>query len=115
YRPPSFPVGMDIYEMGTYSSDEPKKEKGFADKIRLEVSLSWARRVDPKVRPDGFKHVQVGQFDALYFEATIHPQPDKEIKWRQWVFMDGNKCYFIVSTILPELDERIYPDVQKML
>jgi len=113
--PPSFPVGMDIYEMGTYSSDEPGKEKELADKIRADVALEWAQRVNPAAMPEDLKPAKVGTFDALYYESMIPSQLNREIKWRQWVFMSDNKCYFIVSTILPEYEDKIFPDVEKML
>ena len=29
--------------------------------------------------------------------------------------MVGNRSYFLVSTILPRLDDKIYPDVEKIL
>src|SRR5205085_11129590 len=37
--PPSFPVGMDIYEMGTYSSEEKTTPQDFANEIRSAVAL----------------------------------------------------------------------------
>jgi hypothetical protein len=39
----------------------------------------------------------------------------QEIRWRQWVFLVENRCYFVVSTILPELDKKIFQDVQQIL
>ncbi|HLX62952.1 MAG TPA: hypothetical protein VKX17_16895, partial [Planctomycetota bacterium] len=57
----------------------------------------------------------VGSFDALYFESMVPSQLKKEIRWRQWVFMDGERCYFIVSTIFPDNEAKIFPDVEKML
>jgi hypothetical protein len=111
--PPSFPVGLDVYEMGTYSIDEGDKKK-LLD-IRTDVAMEWAGRVKDGVERDDLRTVKVGPFEALYFEAMIPSRMDEEIHWRQWVFMADNQCYFIVSTILPELDEKIFPDVEKML
>lgn len=113
--PPSFPVGMDIYEMGTYSSEEKTTEQDFANKIRSAVALEWAQRVNEKAKLEDLKPAKVGTFDALFYESMIPSQLDKEIRWRQWVFMVDNKCYFIVSTILPEFEDKIFPDVQKMV
>ena len=115
YVPPAFPVGMDIYEMGTYSCPEPKREHGFADEIRSAVALEWAKRVNEKAQSEDLKRTKVGKFDALFYETLIHPQPDQNIKWRHWVFMDGDKCYFIVSTLPTELDGKVFPDLEKML
>lgn len=115
YIPRQFPVGMDIYEFGTYSPSKKDDEQKFSDKIRTDVSLDWARRVEPKANEKDFEEAKVGQFDALHYEVLLKGQAGQEIRWRQWVFMDGNKCYFIVSTIIPNLEDQIYPDVKQML
>ena len=113
--PAAFPVGMDVYEMGTYSSDDKTPANEFFMQIREQVALDWARRAKPDAKPADLKPAKVGRFEALYYESMVPSQLGKEIKWRQWVFMAGNQCYFVVSTILPELDKDIFPDVQKML
>jgi hypothetical protein len=113
--PPSFPVGLDIYEMGSYSSDDKAKEKDLLNKVRTEVALEWAQRVAENVDRERLKPAKVGPYEALSFEAMVPSQLNKELRWRQWVFMAENKCYFVVSTILPDLDDKIFPDVQKML
>jgi hypothetical protein len=113
--PPGFPVGMDIYEMGTYSSDEKATNQDFANQIRSAVALEWAQRVNEKAKQKDLKPFKVGTFDALFYESMIPSQLDKEIRWRQWVLIVDDKCYFIVSTILPELEDKIFPDVEKML
>ena len=80
--PPDFPVGMDIYEMGTYSSPETTTGPEFADKIRSAVALESAQRVNEKATPGDLKPAKVGTFDALYYESMIPSQLDKEVKWR---------------------------------
>ncbi|MCE9547257.1 MAG: hypothetical protein K8T25_17435 [Planctomycetia bacterium] len=112
--PPSFPVGMDIYEMGTYSTDDKTKEKELFDKVRTDVALQWAQRVND-THVEDLKSVKIGSHDALFFTAMVPSHIGKDLRWRQWVFMENNRCYFVVSTILPELDKKIYPDVEKML
>ena len=113
--PPTFPVGMDIYEMGTYSDSDDAKTKELYEKIRGDVALEWAQRVNDKAKREDLKPAKVGEYDALYYESLIPSQLDKDIRWRHWVFMVDNQCYFIVSTILPEFEAKIYPDVEKML
>lgn len=115
YVPPSFRVGMDIYEMGTYSSDKTPTDPKFFEKIQQDVSLEWAQKMNPKATLKDLQIKPVGKFEALYYEAMIPSIFKKDVKWRQWVFMDGNQCYFVVSTILPELEDKIYPDVEQML
>ncbi len=113
--PPSFPVGMDIYEMGTYSAADPADEAELFKKVRAEVALEWAQRVYKEAETGDLTPAKVGDYDALYFEKLLGANQGKPIRWRQWVFMVGNKCYFIVSTIVPQLDDEIFPDVEKML
>ena len=115
YVPPSFRVGMDIYQMGTYSPAEKTTDQKFQDKIRLDVALDWAQRMNKKATLKDLKPAKVGRFEALYYESMVPSQLNKDIRWRHWVFMDGNQCYFIVSTILPEMEAKIYPDVKKMI
>jgi hypothetical protein len=113
--PPKFPVGMDVYEMGTYSSDKNIDPRGFSGQIRTAVALEWAHRVREDAREEDLQAAHVGPYDALYFESLIPSQLGKDVRWRQWVFMVDHQCYFIVSTILPELDDEIFPDVKKMV
>ena len=115
YVPPQFPVGMDIYEMGTYSTDDQADPKAFFEEIRSAVALEWATRVFPKAVKQDLTVAKVGPYEALHFDKLLKGQDKKEIHWRHWVFMVGNKCYFVVSTILPRLEDEIFPDVKKML
>lgn len=113
--PPSFPVGLDIYEMGTYSSDGTTTEREFQEKIETAVALQWAQRVNADAVQQDLQPAKVGAFDVLFYESMADSQLDQDIKWRQWVFMVDSRCYFIVSTILPEFESEIFPDVEKML
>ncbi|HJT30630.1 MAG TPA: hypothetical protein VJ783_01090 [Pirellulales bacterium] len=116
FVPPNFPVGMDVYRMGTYSTDDAEDTAGFLDEMRAEVGFEWARRVgQTPPRPNDFRPAKVGEYDALFFEAVPESPDGKQIHWRQWSFMVDNHCYCAISTILPQLDETIYPDVEKML
>jgi hypothetical protein len=113
--PPDFPVGLDIYEMGTYSADDKQAEPELFRTVRQDVAFEWAQRVSEGAKLDDMREVKVGEYDALYFEAMIPSQLNKDIRWRQWVFMVDNACYFVVSTILPENEMTIFPAVESML
>ncbi|WP_395749164.1 hypothetical protein [Prosthecobacter sp.] len=113
--PPTFPVGMDVYELGTYSAAKKEDEAALFEKVRKEVALEWANRVKKDVKAADLKEAKVGSYEALHFDAMIPSREGKEIRWRHWVFMVDNACYFIVSTIYPEMEERLYPDVKQML
>jgi hypothetical protein len=113
--PPNFPVGLDFYEMGTYSADDKKAEPQLFKTVRQDVALEWAQRVSEGAKLEDLREAKVGQYDALYFEAMIPSKLNKDVRWRQWVFMVDNACYFVVSTILPENEESIFPAVESML
>lgn len=115
YSPPTFPVGLDVYEMGTYSSADKSSQAELFKKVPGEVALEWAKRVQPKATREDLKTAKVGPYDAVYYESMVKSQMKKPVHWRQWVFMVGHTCYFVVSSILPEMDSKIYPDVEQML
>jgi hypothetical protein len=101
--------------VGTYSADNPADEAELFQKVRAEVALEWAQRVRRDATADDMKPAKVGDFDALHYTAMVPSQLGGELRWRQWVFMAGNRCYFIVSTITPDLEDEIFPDVEAML
>jgi len=113
--PPSFPVGLDIYEMGSYSADGEEKGSDLLKRVPAEVALEWAQRVRKDASLEDLKTAKVGVHEALFFESMVPSQLGKDVRWRQWVFMIDNQCYFAISTILPEFDMEIFPDVEKML
>jgi hypothetical protein len=113
YSPPDFPVGMDIYEFGRYSTKQDDK-KTFFEKIRNDVALEWARRVNPETLADDLKPDKVGKYEALFYDKLLKGN-GKKIRWRQWVFMVEDRCFFVVSTIPPNLDDEIFPDVEAMI
>lgn len=115
FIPPSAPVGMDIYEAGCYSAKKGEDSEKLMLRVRKEVSLEWAGRVYPKIDEKDLKLDKVGPFEALHFEASVPSQLGKDVHWRQWVFMAGNRCFFIVSTLFPEQEATLWPDVQEML
>ncbi|MEA3208709.1 MAG: hypothetical protein QOE70_1766 [Chthoniobacter sp.] len=113
--PPSAPMGMDIYETGTYSAKDKAREPELFERVRKAVALDWAQRVKPGSQADDLKRAKVGPFDALFFESMIDARTGSKVHWRHWVFMAGNECYFIVSTIFPDDEKTFYPDVEGML
>jgi hypothetical protein len=106
---------MDIYELGSYSTDDESAPADRMNTIRAAVSLEWAQRVSKTATIENLQAAKVGTYDALYFETLIASQPGQELHWRQWVFIEGNRCYFIVSTIVPDMEMEILPDVEQMV
>ncbi len=114
YSPTSFPVGMDIYEMGTYSSDDAKGAEALKN-IPSDIILEWSKIIKQSPTKSDLKNAKIGKFDALVYECELTGKDGNQLKWHNWVFMDGNKCYFILSAYPNELENKIFPDVQKML
>ncbi len=115
YIPKEVPFGMDIYELGTYSTDKKDADAALFTDIRQAQSLEWAQRVKKSVKAEDLKPAKVGDFDALFYEAMVPSQLGADVHWRQWIFMVGNKCYFIVSTIMPDEEKAIFPAVEAMV
>ena len=113
--PPTAPMGMDIYETGTYSAKDKATEPELFERVRKAVALEWAQRVKQGAQAGDLKPAKVGPFDSLFFESMIDARTGGKVHWRHWVFMAGNQCYFIVSTIFPDDEKTYYPDVEGML
>ena len=111
YRPPSYPVGMDVYYYGSYSADDRKDEAALWEKVRNAWALGFASRLKKGVTVEEMQKVTVGGADALYFEGTA---PKNDVVWRQWVFMKDGKAFIIVSSLKPEQKE-LLADVQAMV
>lgn len=115
YAPPRFPVGMDIYEMGTYSPNGQDALPDFYTGVRAAVALEWAQLVHEGAKPEDLRPAKVGAFDALYYETMVTSSLDEDLRWRHWVFMVDNACYFVVSTLPPKRESELLPDVESML
>ncbi|MDX1986551.1 MAG: hypothetical protein SFV17_07680 [Candidatus Obscuribacter sp.] len=113
--PPTAPVGMDIYELGRYSCDDKAKIQDLFMQIPKDVSLDWARRVKPDASASELKSAKVGRYDALLFEATIKARTGGDVHWRQWVFMAGDRCFLVLSTLFPDQEQALLPDVEAMI
>ncbi len=115
YIPPVAPFGLDIYDLGTYSSQDKTKETELWTRIPRDISLEWARRVQSSATESDLKKGKVGQYEAVFFDAMIPSKLGKNVRWRQWVFMARNRAYIALSTIFPEQESKIFPDVEAML
>lgn len=112
YKPPTYPVGMDIYQMGKYSADNPKEESAFFEKIRNTLALRFATGFKKDITIKEMQTVKIDGVDALFFES-ISPIRDY-IMWRQWVLVKNGKAFVIVSSLNKE-DKKLYEDVQSMV
>ncbi len=110
HGPPSAPVGMDVYVMGTYSDSEKKSD--LSDKVRKDIALRFARGFKKDVTTKEMSRVKVGKCDALHFKISA---PRTGIIWRQWIVVDSAVAIAIVSAVKPEHEKQILPDVETML
>ena len=115
YSPAGSDTSMDVYEMGTYTSQDKSAEPELLKKVPQELALEWARKVKPKAKLTDFSARKVSNHDAIFFETSVKSQAKKDVHWRQWLFMDGEQCYFIVSTLYPDVEAKLLPDVEAML
>lgn len=114
-KPPTAPVGMDIYELGRYSCDDRAKTPELLMQIPRDVALDGARRVKPDASGSELKAAKVGKYDALLFEATLKAREGGDVNWRHWVFMAGDRCFLVVSTLFPDQEKALLPEVESMI
>jgi hypothetical protein len=113
FVPPIAPVGMDVYLMGHYSSDDPAKlHEVFAEALK-HVSKLFAQRFKEDVTEADFAPEKVCGEAALYF--TVPMPRDPKLKWRQWAFIKNGWCFLIVSVISDENEQRLLQDVKTMI
>lgn len=112
YVPPIAPVGMDIYMLGEYSTDDGAGEDALFERVRKEHALRFAATVVPTATFEQMRAVKVDGADALFFEGT---NPKSGILWRQWAFIRRHTSFVIVSAIHPDNDARLLPQVMQMV
>ena len=113
FIPPIAPVGMDVYIMGHYSSDDPVKLPDILANARKHVSKLFASRFKSDVTEKDFSLKKVCGETASYFSV---PTPrDPKLKWRQWAFVKNGWCFIIVSVISDENEPQLLPDVKAMI
>jgi hypothetical protein len=106
-KPPTAPIGMDVYAMGEFSSES--EDQNLAVKMRGEVALMWAKMFKKDVTLADMTAVKVGKIDALFFKV---PTPRPGSTWRQWAIAVAGKSVVIVSVIDDDKEKDILPDVE---
>lgn len=112
--PPIYPVGMDIFELGHYSANDASKDD-LTKKIPFDVALEWAKRVKPDATVKDITTTKVADYEASYFDTILKAKTGENMRWRHWAFMADQHGYLILSTILPENENKLFPDVQSMM
>ncbi len=93
-KPPDAPVGMDIYQLGSYSFEKDADKEML--KIRDEIALRFLSRINPDIKVDDMKKVTIDGAEAVHVET---PAPKEGVTWRQWVFVKDGRAYAIVSAL----------------
>jgi hypothetical protein len=111
YRPPKLAaVGMDIYWLGSYSTDQPDGGAMF-QRVREDLAMHFVQGYVDGVRPAMMKLTNVGKTEALYFTTLS----ERGLVWRQWVMLAKGQALAIVSAIQPEHEKDLLPDVLSMV
>lgn len=111
YRPPTFPVGMDIYYYGSYSTDDASQQTAMWERIRNSWATGFASHLKRDVKISDMQPTSVDGVEALYFQA---PTPRPGAMWRQWALVKGGHAFVIVST-LPIDNKELLADVEAMV
>ena len=103
---------MDIYMLGSYSSDKKDDEAALFKKVRDNLALRFGTFFKENLQIKDMDKVAVGKVEALHFTTVV---PKTGIVWRQWVFVDSGMAFAIVSAIKPEQEKQVLPDVEAMI
>lgn len=69
YRPPSYPVGMDIYYYGSYSSEDPSQQTVMWERIRNSWATGFASRLRPGVKISEMQRASVDGVEGSVFSG----------------------------------------------
>jgi hypothetical protein len=111
YKPPTFPVGMDIYYFGVYSADKEKEQTALWRKIRDAWAVRFASSFKKDITVDEMQKTKVSEADAVYLQTPTLP---RGVVWRQWALVKNGHTFVIVSTLRPE-DKQLVADVEAMV
>lgn len=111
YKPPTYPVGMDIYYYGSYSADKKAEEAALWKQIRNSWAIGFASRAKRDVTIPEMSTVTIDGVEAVHFES-LTPRPG--VVWRQWAFVKNGHAFVIVST-LPQSDDKLRSAVESMV
>ncbi len=111
YKPPTFPVGMDIYYFGVYSADKEKEQAALWEKIRDAWAVRFASSFKKNITVDEMQKTKVSEVDAAYLQSPTLPTG---VVWRQWALEKNGHTFIIVSTLRPE-DKQLLADVEAMI
>lgn len=111
YKPPTAPIGMDIYYYGVYSADNRKDEAALYEKIRNSWAIGFASNFKEDVSITDMKKVTIAGVEALYYQTPTLPT---NFVWRQWALVKDGHAFIIVSTLRPD-NKQLLTDVETMV
>ncbi|PTY02903.1 hypothetical protein DB346_07780 [Verrucomicrobia bacterium LW23] len=111
-KPEGASYALDIYMLGKYSAAPGEKLDDILKRARESAATMFIAKITPAIRVADMRTETIAGIETLYCEAIA---PQSGMKWRQWVFTAGNRCYAIGCALRPEQDSVFYPQVQQML
>jgi hypothetical protein len=103
-------MGMDIYMMGSYSSDSPDPQ--LAQRVRNALALQRAGEITETAKVEAMVPVTVAGVEAMYFTC---PTQRTGGVWHQWVFVKNNQAFVIVSAMEKAKEPTRLPVVMEMV
>src|SRR5215203_5244177 len=74
YKPPTFPVGMDVYYLGVYSADRDKAQATLWEKIRNAWAIRFASSFKRDIKIDEMQKTKVAEAETLYLQTPTLPR-----------------------------------------
>ncbi|HMO20325.1 MAG TPA: hypothetical protein PKC98_05090 [Candidatus Melainabacteria bacterium] len=115
YIPPNCPIGLDIFDIGSFSPSASENADAILKKATEEVALSFAAKTGKAPEEIKFTRQKVAGKDALFYQCEVQTRTGYKALWRQWTFYAGDRVYIAISSIFPNYEEKLYPQVKEML
>ncbi|MEZ4490613.1 MAG: hypothetical protein R3F51_23810 [Cyanobacteriota/Melainabacteria group bacterium] len=115
YIPPDCPIGLDVFDIGSFSPSASESADSLMEKAVKDVALTFAAKTGKSPAEIKFSRQKVGGKDALFYQCEVQTRTGFKAVWRQWAFYSGDRVYIAISTIFPNFEEKLYPQVKEML
>jgi hypothetical protein len=109
-KPPTAPIGMDIYVMAEYSSTPV--DPALPAKMREACAMMFATNFKKDVTAKDMSLAKVGTYEALHFKS---PTPRPGTTWRQWAIAENGRAFVIVSAMDDANEKEVLPGVEEAL
>jgi hypothetical protein len=97
---------MDIYFEGKTLQNETIEE------ARVRILKKYKFPFKGILTINETTEIQLKYQKAIFYSIK---NKDKDIMWRQWIIIEKNICFLIVSAIKSKDENAVFPDVDKMV